>query len=541
MYEFDYSDYDEESSDSEEQSPSTSNRKVIILWLVAFSLMLSVVPFYLVSLTFRTDIARAGSRLEQAQQALTVVPSPDAEIETLMADLAEIKQASDTISQTYPTLVAGHTDWRTVMERIGNYNPTQITLNSLSQADSRIVLAGQASDDSVVIAYTRNLKESGLFADVILESMTVIATPYVTSTATALPATAATSVPTTSATATPTPGLRDKFEVDDFDPKPIFIDQPQQHNFYPVYDIDSVCFLAKSGRYYRVTTGELSPGVDTVVAVKVAGVTYTNDDRQPGELNSEVLFRVEGPDVTAIVEITNRGEYGPDMRYEVTVEEVLPTPTPTGVPTPVPTATQTPGPTHTPAPTATPTEALADVYEPDQPTPRAIALGETQAHNFYPTNDVDAVAFLAKAGRRYTVSTSELALGVDTLLVVTVGSAVYTNDDRTTGDLSSAVTFDAGSSDVDVVVRVENRGLFGSQRWYYLTVEEVVPTPTPSVAPPSSSAGMGGDCAGLDDGGNQAERAPVGMRKPVVACELFRPLADAVEFVIILELKGGTP
>ena len=185
-----------------------------------------------------------------------------------------------------------------------------------------------------MVAYAHDLEESGLFSRVVVQSLKTIATPFATPTSTDVEPTGTPLTPTATitptVTPTPTPKVSDEYEVDDFEPKIIFLGQSQLHNFYPVYDVDKVEFLAKAGRYYQVFTSDLAPGVDTFLSVSVGVTTYTNDDRGPGDLNSEVVFQVgAGHDADAIVEVTNRGQYGPDKWYQITVEEIVPTPTPT--------------------------------------------------------------------------------------------------------------------------------------------------------------------------------------------------------------------
>jgi hypothetical protein len=294
--------------------------------------------------------------------------------------------------------------------------------------------------------------------------------------------------PTTTVTpaVTPTPGARDEYEVDDFEPQVIFLGQPQLHNFYPVYDVDKAKFLAKAGRYYRVFTSDLAIGVDTFLAVSLGSIRYTNDDYQPGTLNSELLFQAGSSDAHAVVRVTNRGQYGPDKWYQVAVEEVIPTPTPTFTPVPTPTPSPMPSPTATPENTPTPTPDLRDEYEPDDPDPKPIAVGERQTHNFYPDGDEDKVEFLAKAGLYYRVFTSDLWPGVDTVLTVRLDETTYTNDDREPhepNDYSSEMVFQVTAShDVVALVTVTNKWQYGSDKWYQITVEEI-PTPTPTPTP----------------------------------------------------------
>ena len=524
-----------------QDQPRKSLRNTLILWLVAISGVVLLVPLYLVSTTIRGDVTHLEANLQAVEEALISEDTPEPEIQEIMDDLAQVQGSLNEIEGAYSAVAAGHTNWPAVMAAIGNYDPSQLALTSIAQSDSRIILNGRAIDDSAVMAYSRALEESGLFSRVVVQSVMLIATPFAPPTGTAVEPSGATLTPTVTVTPTvtptPLPDPADEYEVDDFTPKAIFLGQPQSHNFYPIYDVDRVKFLAKAGRYYRVSTADLSPEVDTFLTVIVGGTTYTNDDREPGDMSSEVIFRAgAGSDVEAIVKVTNRGQYGPDSTYQITVEEIIPTPTPTPTPLPTPTPTSTPTPTVTPENTSTPTPDLRDPYEPDDTIPKPIAIGETQIHSFYPDSDVDEVEFLAKAGRYYRVSTSDLARGVDTAVTVSVGETTYTNDDREPGDLSSEIVFQAETGDVYARVRVTNRGQYGPDKWYQIAIEEIIPTPTPTSTPtptntplptetPSSSSRLPG-VASLACGGRRFSG-------------VFN--STAVEFVIVLELKTESP
>lgn len=516
----------------EQRLPRRSPQRVIILWLIVLGLATFFLPLYLISTAIRADNTRLEADLKSVQDNLTQVYAPAPDSQELMATLAYIQESASKLQNAYPTIVAGRTDWLAIMTAIGNYDPTQLALTSIAHADNRITLNGQAIDDAAVVAYARSLEESNLFSRVVVQSMQAIATPFATPTSTVEPGATPTEITTPSATGSPGPSLVDAYETDDFQPKDIILGQPQSHNFNPIYDVDKVKFLAKAGRYYRVYTFDLTPGVDTFLTVSVGGTAYTNDDYQPGDLSSEVVFQVTtGRDVEAVVKVTNRGQYGPDMWYQIGIEEVVPTPTPTPTDTPTPTPTSTGTPTPTPTITATPTPDWRDSYEPDD-TPRPIAVGETQAHNFYPDNDVDQVKFLAKAERYYRVFTSNLALGVDTSLTVTVGETVYTNDDRQPGDMSSEIILQAGiGRDVEAVVKVANRGQYAPDMWYRITVEEIIPTPTPTPSPTTSpSSRLPG----------RASRR-TGWQPTLQEAGLPGQLqSKSVEFVIVLELKQGS-
>jgi hypothetical protein len=465
---------------------------VIILWLVVFGLAAGFIPLYLLASGIRSDVTRRSGDLQLVQKSLTAVPTLPPTVQKLVDDLAQVEAPAQGIQNAYATVVAGRTDWQAILAAIRDYDPTQLSITSLAYANNQITLNGRAVNDAAVTDYARALERPHLFAQVVIQSIKVMGTPTTAMTGTVVgPGATPTAIVSMTSTLAP---LGDAYEVDDFVPKDIVFGQPQSHTFYPPYDVDKVKFLAKSGRFYRVYTFDLIPGVDTFLSVSVGGTTLTNDDRQPGDLGSEVIFEAPvGSDTQAIVTATNRGQYGPDKAYSIAIEEIVPTPTSTS--TPVATSTSTATPTSTPSPiatstsTATPTFTptppdLRDKYEPDDVDPGSIAIGETQRHNFYPNGDIDKAQFLAKAGRVYRVTTSDLTIGVDTALKVQVGGAAYTNDDRQPGDLSSEVVFlvPAGS-DVQAIVTVTNRGQYGSDKSYNVAVEEIIPTPTFTPSP----------------------------------------------------------
>ena len=164
-------------------------------------------------------------------------------------------------------------------------------------------------------------------------------------------------------TLTPTPMLDDAYEPDDVSPKAIAIGETQRHNFYRDGDVDRVSFRVKAGRVYAVITSDLEIGVDTIVLVSVAGQRYENDDATAGSLASEVYFTAVA-EAVAVASISNKGTYGVDATYEVTVIELPPTPIPTATDTPTPSRTPTPTHTTTGTPTTTVTHTPTETRTP---------------------------------------------------------------------------------------------------------------------------------------------------------------------------------
>jgi len=145
------------------------------------------------------------------------------------------------------------------------------------------------------------------------------------------------------------------------------------------------------------------------------------------------------------ITVDNRGQYGGDQTYVLTVED---------------------------------TGAREDNYEDDDRSPKPISIAEDQLHNFYPEGDIDKVQFLVKRGNEYEISTFGLSPGVDTYMSVAVDGRVYYDDDGGTDPLSSRVRFMALNEGV-AVATITNKGRFGSDRWYHVSVTMIEPTPIP--------------------------------------------------------------
>lgn len=393
----------------EEALPEPASRKsarsTLLLWLVAASLLVFFLPLYLFSASVSEDTKGLDADLGFIRTALTRVPTAVPAIARLLTPIAQTQAQLNQIATVYPTVAATRPNWPVLMTVIGNYDPNQISLASITRTVNSLVITGRANSDAAVTAYAHSLEQSNLFSQVVVQSIhTGLITPTVASTranaGAPIIATAPNGVavqptpynvnnapppqsnpPTSVAVSQPiapapaaTPDLRDPFEPDDTQPPPIALGQPQTHNFYPTNDVDNVSFLAKAGHYYHVYTTALAPGVDTLLAVRIGGLVLSNDDVRPGTLSSDVVIQNTGPDTTAVATISNRGMYGPDKTYEIVVEEVTATPTATPTNTSTPTAT----PTNTSTPTATPTPLPTSTLIPvptntTSPTPTATA------------------------------------------------------------------------------------------------------------------------------------------------------------------------
>ncbi len=320
-------------------APRWAARVGIVLWLVLAILLVFGLLLLLFSARLRDESARLQADWVTARAALTNVPTPPPSVRELQETLQHAQAQATQIAALRPTFDAPRLDWGAVMTAIANYAPERITLLAVEHAGKTLTLTGTAISQDAAIAYARSLEQSNLFARVTLQSIQILPTPVFTPT----PA-------PPSPTRQPFPDPRDPYEPDDTQPKPIAPNQLTLHSFYPPFDVDTAYWLAKAGRYYRVYTTDLAPGVDTFLTVRIGADVYINDDAKPGALASQVIFPNAGSDTDALIIVTNRGQFGLDKTYRLGVAEIIPTPTPFPTFTPTPTNTSTPTSTHTPAP-----------------------------------------------------------------------------------------------------------------------------------------------------------------------------------------------
>ena len=472
-------------------------------------MLIFFVPLYLFSASVTEDTKGISTDLGFIRTSLTQVPTPAPAIQKLLTPLAQAQGQLSQLNTVLPTIEASRPDWPALMTAIGNYDPSQLTLTTITRTASSLTIIGQSNDDLAITSFAHGLEQSNLFSRVTIQSIRAITvTPtvtltkssssVVTNTATPKPfpsatkaaglpqtnqqptAVLATSQPTAlSATAVPDP--RDIYEPDATQPQAIALGQPQTHNFYPENDSDMVGFLAKVGHYYHVYTSNLAPGVDTIMSLRIGGVVVQNDDAAPGSLYSDIVLQDTGADTT------------PDLR---------------------------------------------DSYEPDDINAHSISIGETQTHNFYPTGDVDKVSFPVKSGRFYQAFTSNLALGVDTVVNVLVDNQLWVNDDYApgTGNFASSVCLTA-NQDGFATATITNKALqYGRDKAYTIKVSEILTLTAPSCVPitPVSAAAL-----------PQGKRVP-GSAAPIRSGATSRDISPSVnsptlEFVIIADLKVAAP
>lgn len=352
-----------------------------------------------------------------------------------------------------------------------------LTLSGTSPSSAPTVISGARNIAASVLAPSHAIiardgqyhilinRDDGLF---LFQRGTVAATPVPTSTPTFVPtgtplltpvlpsATAAAGTATAAATATP--GVIDAFEPDGFYPI-IPIGIPHLRTFDPAGDEDFVSFHVKAGYTYLITTVSQAP-VDPRIEVTLpnASLFYSDDDGGPGT-DVRLLFEVLGDDEALVNIFSVNSQYGPEMAYQLLIQEFEPQIEPTATPYP------------------------NDAYEPDDTVEQAscILAGETQARSIAPGDDLDFVCLHLKQGTTYRIHAQRQDSLVDLFLDLDIG--LYNDDCPDYGMAATCLEF-VSSIGGDRLLKV---GAVAGGGAYILSFSSIIPTPTPSPQPTTTS------------------------------------------------------
>ncbi|HET6314016.1 MAG TPA: pre-peptidase C-terminal domain-containing protein [Chloroflexia bacterium] len=303
----------------------------------------------------------------------------------------------------------------------------------------------------------------------------------------------ATSANTTATPVTPTPaGCLDPFEPDNSlqQARGIELNTEQVHVLCiagsPV-DQDWVAFSATSNKLYSMYTKDLASSVDTIISLYDSGgrKLAENDDAVPGQgLASRIDYTFGSTSVYYLQIRDRRGVDGTGYQYTVGLSSTGALP---------PTITASPSPTFNPnSPTPTPSPCN-DSFEPDGVPQEAelFLIGSSQSHIICPATDADWVRFYARAGKVYTIRTTNLGIGLDTYMFLfdsNASSILAENDDGGDGSVASRIDFYPLRDDY-YYVQVKNAGdIGGPQQTYDLSLSVVSGAPQP----PSTATATGG-------------------------------------------------
>lgn len=247
---------------------------------------------------------------------------------------------------------------------------------------------------------------------------------------------------------------------------------------WPFGDADFFRFNAKQNATYRVTTSDLSPGLDTFMRVydPALNVIGTNDDDSTiGSRASSITF-VASQDGFYTIEITNLDPSDPTNKtYCIEVDQIQPL---------------TPTPSNTPVPGADDCE-----FNSTFDTACLVGVGEEVDLSFVPTlgseQDTDILKMWVLPGVLYTCETFDLSPVTDTNIILYNQNREpfnpwIGNADRAQGDPSSEVSYLATYKGyIYVMIGPENPPPYeeSSQHTYSARCTATVATPTSTPAP----------------------------------------------------------
>ncbi|MDQ6695022.1 MAG: pre-peptidase C-terminal domain-containing protein [Chloroflexota bacterium] len=297
---------------------------------------------------------------------------------------------------------------------------------------------------------------------------------------TSVPTSTPTNTPGTGSTATPTViACSDPYEPDNTvdTARPIQLNTEQIHTLCPVGDVDWVTFSASAGKIYTLFTKDLAGSVDTVITLydSTGHRLAENDDYQPGQgLYSRIDYSFTSTDVYYLRIRDKSGGGGFGYQYTVGFSSTGALPS-----TSTPSATPTTNP-NSPTPTAAPCN---DSYEPDgiPDAAKLILIGTTQHHSICPASDADWVKFYARAGKVYTIRTSNLGVGLDTYMYLfdSDGRTILAQNDDGGDGVASRIDFYPRRDDF-YYAQVKNAGdLGGPDQTYDLSLAVVPGAPQP--------------------------------------------------------------
>ncbi len=162
-------DINNETPAAENEQPRSSSR--LILWLVVAGLGILLLLLLQISMAIKNDNAALEDQIAAIEATLTSTPKPQPTNQALREQLIQLQAQAKALENVKPTLVAGHTDWLTILQAIGSFDPTQIILNGIAQTDIQLVVTGQSVDENTVTSYAQMLTDSKLFTRVIVQSI----------------------------------------------------------------------------------------------------------------------------------------------------------------------------------------------------------------------------------------------------------------------------------------------------------------------------------------------------------------------------------
>ncbi len=241
--------------------PKVVSPALLLVWGIAVLLLVLVIPLLCAARVGGRRAEESQAALQTAQIELRSMRTPAPQVETLAAQLAQAREDLTILETIQPTAMAPHHDWEAIVATLLTYDPSRIRLTEIDQDIDDLLVRGIAVQREDVLQYAGMLENSGVFEQVLVQSMREASAPFQPSPTSAIQPTLP-YTPTATLPPTPTKAPYDAYEIDDFQPRLIMPGEIQWRSFNPVHDIDRAVFTGRAGKRYCTSGADLQDCVN---------------------------------------------------------------------------------------------------------------------------------------------------------------------------------------------------------------------------------------------------------------------------------------
>jgi Tfp pilus assembly protein PilN len=137
-----------------------------ILWLLVAGTIVVLMVMVAISGSIGDDNRSLEIELTRIQSTLLASQLSQQERATLEAELARLQEQADDIAPVGSDLMSKNVDWGAVMQAIGDYDVTRMTIDTIGQTDDRLHVAGVVDDEDTFNNFLTQLRETNLFQQV---------------------------------------------------------------------------------------------------------------------------------------------------------------------------------------------------------------------------------------------------------------------------------------------------------------------------------------------------------------------------------------
>ena len=147
----------------------------LALWLLVLTLTFLFLALFLVSATIREGTAPLANELQSIQSTLSSTAQPGSVERDLSTALADSMQQINVLQPVYSDLYGDYVNWTGVMQVISSYDYAQMRITRILQTEHQVTLNGEAPNENITMDYVTQLRNSGYFSSVTLQTLNLVA------------------------------------------------------------------------------------------------------------------------------------------------------------------------------------------------------------------------------------------------------------------------------------------------------------------------------------------------------------------------------